>query len=305
MSDASSPAPVRRARTGAAGPLLTRKLRALDAELAGAVPRVLAATDDEAIHDLRVAIRRLRTLLKLARPVFGRHHANAVRAAFTAVHRATGTLRDAEVLDETLASIASDQPAFVAWKMRRRARERALRQGVVKRLRAGELGRARKLLQALVTLPVVPKRDRSAVKLARRSLERARQTVEERRDAPSDDAVALHDLRIAYKELRYAAELLSEALPTDLAAMAEPAAKFQKRLGEIHDADMALAALRRARGLDEAVRAQVLAAVETLREKRVAKYLAEMTPPAGDPDVIAEPPVSETKLARRSASPRS
>src|ERR1700690_2570458 len=106
--------PQRRPRSAGAGPLLTRKLRALDAELAGAVPRVLGATDDEAIHDLRVAIRRLRTLLKLARP-----HANAVRAAFTAVHRATGTLRDAEVLDETLASIASDQPAFVAWKMRR------------------------------------------------------------------------------------------------------------------------------------------------------------------------------------------
>jgi CHAD domain-containing protein len=233
----------------------------LDAELAGALPRVLASSDDEAIHDLRVAVRRLRTLLKLARPIFGRYHADAVRAAFTVIHRATGTLRDAEVLGETLDAIASDSPAVVAWKMRRSARERSLRRNVIARLRAGDLSRARKLLSALVTLPVVPKRDR-----------------------PAHDGVALHDLRIAYKELRYSVELLSEALPADLVAMAEPASRFQKRLGEIHDADMALVSLRRARGLDPATRASLLAELEALRAKRVAKYVADMTPRAEEPE---------------------
>jgi CHAD domain-containing protein len=256
----------------------------LDAELAGALPRVLASSDDEAIHDLRVAVRRLRTLLKLARPIFGRYHADAVRAAFTVIHRATGTLRDAEVLGETLDAIASDSPAVVAWKMRRSARERSLRRNVIARLRAGDLSRARKLLSALVTLPVVPKRDRPAVKLARRAVERARRNVERQRDASAHDGVALHDLRIAYKELRYSVELLSEALPADLVAMAEPASRFQKRLGEIHDADMALVSLRRARGLDPATRASLLAELEALRAKRVAKYVADMTPRAEEPE---------------------
>jgi CHAD domain-containing protein len=233
-----------------------------------------------------------------------------VRAAFTAVHRATGTLRDADVLDETLGSLTSDSPAVVAWKMRRRARERSLRRDVIERLRAGDLSRARKLLSALVTLPVVPKRDRPAAKLARRAVERARRNVEKLRDAPTEDAVALHDLRIAYKELRYATELLAEALPADIAAMAEPASKFQKRLGEIHDADMALAALKRARGLDPAARAAVSAELEALRAKRVAKYVADMAPRAEDPESdgtsAAEPrrgPHQET--ATTSAPPRS
>jgi CHAD domain-containing protein len=288
---------------GAAGALLSRKLRVLDAELAQAIPRVLGGTDDEAIHDLRVAIRRLRTLLKLARPVFGAHHSDAVRAAFTAVHRATGTLRDAEVLDETLDALASDSPAVVAWKMRRHARERALRRGVVARLRAGDLSRARRLLRALVTLPVVPKRDRPATKLARRAVERARRNVERQRDAPTTDSVALHDLRIAYKELRYATELLADALPADLAAMALPASKFQKRLGEIHDADMALAALKRARGLDPAAMATVLAELEALRAKRVAKYVAEMAPEEAVTEVSPPPP--EQTSATKSASLRS
>jgi len=287
-----------------------KSFRALDAELAAAIPRVLSGSDDEAIHDLRVAIRRLRTLLKLARPVFGRHYADAVRAAFTVVHRATGALRDEEVLDETLDLIESASPAFVAWKTRRRARERTLRRGVVARLRAGDLTRARKLLGALITLPVPPKQDRSAAKLARKAVERARKNVERMRDVPTTDGVALHDLRIAYKELRYATELLAPALPADLAAMAVPASKFQKRLGEIHDADMALLTLSRARGLDPATQADVRTRLEALRAKRVAKYVAEMAPLADDvaeaaPPAIQAPPLPSRSAVTRSASSRS
>jgi CHAD domain-containing protein len=289
-------APAKKARGPAAGALLVRKLRALDAELASAIPRVVGASDDEAIHDLRVAIRRLRTLLKLARPIFGRFHADAVRAAFTIVHRATGALRDEEVLDETLETVTNDSPTFVAWKMRRKARERSLRRGVLKRLNAGDLSRARLLLRALVTLPIVPKRDRSAAKLARRAVESARRGVEQKRDVPTDDGIALHDLRIAYKELRYATELLADALPADLAAMAEPASKFQKRLGEIHDADMAIGALKRARGIEPAAHAQALGVLEALRAKRVGKYLAEMAP-------VVETSESSESLAEASERP--
>jgi CHAD domain-containing protein len=307
-----SPPPARRPPRGsAAGSLIVRKLRALDVELAAAIPRVLNAADDEAIHDLRVAIRRLRTLLKLARPIFGRFHADAARVAFTVIHRATGALRDEEVLEETLEEVASTSPTFEAWKMRRRALERSLRRRVVSGLRGGDLSRARKLLQALVALPVAPRRDRPAAKLARRAIEGARRRVERLRDVSTDDGVALHELRIAYKELRYAAELLADALPVDLAAMAVPAAKFQKRLGEIHDADMAIAALKRSRGIGPGARAEVLAALGALRARRVTKYVAEMAPQASVPDV-PEAPASETQLRdlapapiKPSAAPRS
>ena len=177
---------------------------------------------------------------------------------------------------------------------------------MVARLRAGDLSRARSLLKALVTLPVVPKRDRSAAKLARRAVERARRNVERQRDAPTTDGVALHDLRIAYKELRYATELLADALPADLSAMALPASKFQKRLGEIHDADMALVTLKRARGLEPAVHAKVLAELEALRAKRVAKYVAEMAPaPEEGENELSPIPVTAPAKPTKSASPRS
>src|SRR2546430_9369557 len=90
---------------------LAKQMRELAAELAKAFPRVKARTnDEEAIHDMRVALRRLRVVLKLSRAVFGRFHVEAIREAFTRVHRASGALRDEEVLRETLSGLGVDAP---------------------------------------------------------------------------------------------------------------------------------------------------------------------------------------------------
>lgn len=261
---------------------VTKKLRELDAAIVEIVPRVVDDSDEEAIHDLRVAIRRMRTLLKIARPLFGRWHTDAVRSAFTDVMRATGDLRDEEVLEETLEG-ASDHPAFVRWLHGRRSRERALRENVVRRIRRGDLDRARLLLKALLVFPVDPERDVDLARFARKTVERARKKVAARREVSPDDAVGLHELRIAYKELRYAIELLAEALPIDDRAQLEPATVFQKRLGELHDVDVAIDVVASAKGLPEEAREAALAALREKRERRMTKYLKELDPLAHRP----------------------
>ncbi|HEY8080133.1 MAG TPA: CHAD domain-containing protein [Labilithrix sp.] len=265
------------AHAKAAGPFVSRKLRDCEEAIRAAAPRVVADADDEAIHDLRVAIRRLRTLLKMSRKLFGRWHADVVRRAFADVMRATGELRDEEVLEETL-EVVSAEPSFVAWLGARKARERKLRRAVVARLERGDLDRARLLLKALLVFPVPPKSDIELARFARRVVDRAHRGVETKRDVAPDDALGLHELRIAYKELRYSIELLSEALPIDQRAMLEPATVFQKRLGEIHDADVAIEVVRQAKKLPEGVRDAALAALAELREKRLKKYLRELDP---------------------------
>ena len=201
----------------AAGPYVMKKLLELDAELAAAAPQVLEEHDD-GIHALRVAIRRLRTMLKMARPLFGRWHADAVRKAFADVMRATGDLRDEEVLEETLEGVCED-PAFTSWLEGRAAREQKLRKNVVLRIERGDLDRARLMLKALLVFPFDPERAEDLSRFARRTVERARRIVEKGRDVPPEDTVGLHDLRICYKELRYSIELLSDALPLDARAL--------------------------------------------------------------------------------------
>ena len=255
---------------------LARQLQALLVRLEGTFPRVLRRADEEAIHDMRVALRRLRVSLKLARPVFGRFHVDAVREAMTRVHRASGALRDEEVLRETLTALRIDDWGWSEWLQRRAVHEDALRKLVERRLRAGGLRQPIRLLRALLVLPVQPRRRAPLSEFARGAAARAMRDVDKLRDAPTDDVAALHQLRIAYKRLRYTAELLEPGLPIDMAALAKPSAEFQKILGTIHDLDVAASTVRRARSLDDRVKGIALRRVAAERKRAVDAYLELM-----------------------------
>lgn len=272
--------------TGMAGQFLVAKLCAFDARLGETVPRLLSAADDEAVHDFRVALRRTRTLLEVGRPVFGRFHADEVRAALRDVQRASGALRDEEVLLELLASIdraaavpqhpPSQMSNVTEWIEGRRRRERRLRSALRRNVREGELDRGRHLLAALVAFRIKPSRDKRVSKFARRAVEDARREVEHRRRAPMQDPDALHDLRIAYKRFRYTVEAFASVLPGDLAGLAQPAARLQSKLGRLHDVDVAIACVHNARLLLDAGRDALLAPLLLERGERIAALEQEL-----------------------------
>jgi len=298
-----SPGPALATTTATVGPFLVAKLRSLEARLRDVGPRVLASADDgDAVHDLRVALRRTRTVLEVGRPVLGRFHADEVRRALREVMRASSALRDDEVLLELVGSVASGgvtHPDVQAWLDTRRRRERRLRSLLSKALRSGELERGRGLLEALLAFRVDPKRDRRITKFARRAVERARREVDRRRGARPDDAEALHRLRIAYKRLRYTSETFADALPGELSALAQPAARFQGRLGDLHDVDVALGCVRRARTLSDAARAELLTALARERDMRVAAYGRELGMVAVSPVAQAVGTDSLRKISTR------
>ena len=258
------------------GPYLTAKLRAFDDRLRGLLPRILSSSDDdEVVHDLRVALRRTRTVLEIGRSVFGRFHSDEVRRALRDVQRATGALRDEEVLLDLMESLHVEAPVVAEWLEIRRRRERRLRRALVRLVEAGELDRGRRLLEALLAFRVDPSRDRRLAKFARRSATAARRRVDRRRIARVDDPLALHQLRIAYKRLRYVVETFAEALPGDLTALAQPAARMQNRLGSVHDVDVAVGCIGRARSLPLETRRELLAALGAVRAERLAHCVAE------------------------------
>ena len=281
-----SDGPALASATGMAGPFLVAKLCAFDARLGETVPRLLSSTDDEAVHDFRVALRRTRTLLEVGRPVFGRFHADEVRRALREIQRASGVLRDEEVLLELLASIESgaphllQPPSYVSnvkeWIDGRRRRERRLRGALRRKVREGVLDRGRLLLGALVAFRVKPSRDKRVTKFARRAVEDARREVEHRRRAPMQDPEALHNLRIAYKRLRYTIEAFATVLPGDLVSLAQPASRFQSRLGRLRDADVAIACVQSAPRLLDAAREALLVELGSVRQQRVVALEEEL-----------------------------
>jgi CHAD domain-containing protein len=277
-------------RSIASAQFLATRLRRLDLELPKESRRVLSGTDDEAVHDLRVTIRRLRTILKLARPVFGRFHADAVRAAFAAAQAATGNLRDEEALEETLGELNIDDIAFHAWLKNRRTRRRSLHRAVVTTLQRGEFRKARQMLNALLILPAEPNKSSDLGKFARKCVGNARSFVDRHRDADGADVEGLHELRIAYKGLRYTVETFSDVLPADLKALREPAVKMQKLLGEVHDVDVALQIIDRARGLNVAIRDRVQNALISRRAVKISEFTLAMHPePALEEPIVVKP----------------
>ena len=259
------------------GPFLRKRLESLDHRVGDGADRLVSSpSDDDAVHDLRVALRRLRTVLEVGRPVLGGYFVDEVRRAFRDVHRATGALRDEEVVLKVAKGLSVTHPDMDRWLVARTRREQRLRRGLMRRVTAGEIGIGRRMLAALLAFRVKPSRDVPLAKFGRRAVETALRGVHRRRDAQPDDPEALHQLRIAYKRLRYTVETFADTLPPDLGVLAQPAANFQGRLGDIHDVDMVTSCVRRARSLSLAARQEVIDALAHARQRLMRSYAEEL-----------------------------
>lgn len=191
----------------------------------------------EAVHDVRVASRRLRTVLDLADPdAYPGFRKQRKRAKALTV--ALGATRELDVHMVHLGQLGSElaDPARhavlehvqEAFELKRtKARARMVRE--VMRIEFGELAGLRN------AVPVGTAGDLPAA--LRTLLEpRLRETLEDvRARVAVEDAPALHQLRIGTKKLRYAVEVLAEALPPATDAWLSRLKTLQVALGEHHD----------------------------------------------------------------------
>ena len=245
-------------------------------DLGDAIPRVLGDADEEAVHDLRVALRRIRSLLRLVRPVSGRYHVDGIREGLRRVASATGSLRDEEVLRETIAAMPCSPEhakAMKAWQTKRAQRERMLRKAMVRMLDARSLDEPIHRLRALLQLPCEPRRDKEVQRFAKQRVSEAHAVVDAKRSVTADDVEGMHELRITYKRLRYAVEAFSRVLPSELRTWGEVATRFQKILGTLHDHDVALDVVRRATALAPEPREALLEALSARRLQVAAEYV--------------------------------
>jgi CHAD domain-containing protein len=286
---------------------LSPRLGGLGSELCRVLPRLEDADDTEAVHDLRVTLRRLRSLLRPARSVYGKFHTDAVRGELKAVADATSELRDEEVLAETLGALPLRGPAKTArdqFLLARQRRQRVLRGSLLAMVKAGAVAQAISLLEALLRLPVRPKSDPDEAGFAREVVFDAEKDVHALREVPLDDVLALHELRIRYKRLRYAVEGFADVLTPELSAMAHVAAKFQKRLGEVHDLDVALSAIHRARSLSPEAKASIVRGLQAARERAVARFAEERDGARQKLQTVDAPVVANVPPGRASAKGR-
>lgn len=281
MSDAPSGPPADAAPSAPDPPAVAaRAVRLTDAVRATLTALLEGSTDSsEAIHDFRVALRRLRSAQRPLGMLYGRGFAQRTADALRVFADLTGDLRDEEVLRETLTelSFGGHDPAVRTWMQGRMRRERGARARLTARLRehAGDLEETLVALRA--RLDAGPRRHASDRHFVNVTLGRAAEKLEERAAiARSSEAESMHRVRIAAKQLRYAAELTDSIAGARVERVVKLAARMQKYLGRLHDLDEALVRMGRAWGLDVAEREAVLvrlARERTELAKRVEKNL--------------------------------
>lgn len=218
------------------------------------VPDVRADGDPEAVHRMRVAIRRLRTAIKL----FGPHAADrldtqrleALGEALRGLARALGRVRDEDVLARTLRAAAApgELPAVERLLVRREGARADARAALLTALDGDEMvllggSFAHSLDLALAAEPKAPPRAmvrRAGPRLIADALKKLRRSGR-RLVAPTSPA--LHRTRILAKRLRYAGEFLAPAFGPTLPTTVRTAQGVQDALGALHDDDAALGVL--------------------------------------------------------------
>ncbi|WP_155798807.1 CHAD domain-containing protein, partial [Sorangium cellulosum] len=118
---------------------------------------------------------------------------------------------------------------------------------------------------------------RGAEALARRAIGDALDDVRALAAADPGDGAAMHALRIRFKRLRYSAETFSPLFGERAERTAKSASRLQRRLGQLHDVDEALAQMRDAEGLSPDERAAVTDALGAERARLAHKATEELT----------------------------
>lgn len=215
-------------------------------------PGTREGSDPEALHDMRVASRRLRAALDAFAPCYSGGAFRRVMRETKTLTRALGAVRDDDVLLGTLRQYAEGVPADEAPAVARyithvEAERDAHRATLLRDLDALETGKYVARFRAAVAEPEKGGAGRvHAVKAARRIVAghvAAFYTLAPHIENP--DAVAeLHEMRIIAKRLRYALELFAEPLGPETGANLAAVKEFQEIVGEIHDADVRAMLLR-------------------------------------------------------------
>ena len=246
-ADDTHPRRIRRA------PPIERLLRERATTLLRRRRKVREDGDPEAIHDLRVATRRLQEVLDLFEPVLPKEERRRARRRARRIRHDFAEVRDADVLHGLVRGLRADAPAgekAAIAPVERRLRQRADRLRLA--LSGGDQGPPRvagirKRLDAL--LDHLEKHPAPAVEVARAArvglARRARELERARRNAASGRPIPAHRLRIAVKRWRYALEILDASSLGPFTAAIETARRVQEKLGALHDLDVLIALVGR------------------------------------------------------------
>jgi CHAD domain-containing protein len=204
---------------------------------------VFEGADPRAVHQARVATRRLRSDLRTFEPFLDEQWATRLRGELRWLTSELGAVRDIEVMRDRLRGHAEQlapSDADTAGHVLRRldADREAARTALLASMRSVRYTQLRAALAEGAKRPRLSGRaakrpERALARVVRGRWKKLKRAVDELGAAPSDDA--LHGVRIRSKRCRYAAEACVPVFGEQATRFAREMARVQDVLGEHHD----------------------------------------------------------------------
>jgi CHAD domain-containing protein len=262
-------------------------LRAKSDPLFALEERAAGGQDMDAVHDMRVASRRLREALRLLEPFFPPKRYQTVFRSVRVITRTLGPVRDSDVFIDAFRGLIRWLPEggrkavafFIGYRLGRRRAELATMRRSLSKL---DLAQGRKSFERFASAPKHTKAS------ARRLGDLAHEAVEQRLAtvygylpaALSEDNIeAQHAMRIAVKQLRYAVEVFAPCYGEEFERLHATLTEMQDVLGDLHDLhvfldllhDRDVAKQARMAGVGKADLAEV---TDLLRRRAHTKFVA-------------------------------
>lgn len=213
------------------------------------LPKAIAGDDPKAVHDARVASRRLRAAMDGAAGAFPKPWFRSLHKSAKTITRSLGKVRDQDVLLARLSAgrEAADpamRPALDLLIERIETERDEARDALEDTFTRSRLRRLRK--ESRTRFAIARQKDRQ---LEDALPERAREQIDARVSellafqgtvSETDDAETFHDARIAVKRLRYTLELFEEAVGAEATHLIGDLKGLQELLGDLHDLDVTI-----------------------------------------------------------------
>jgi len=231
------------------GALIADQLRIVHAN-----EKAVTRGDVRALHDLRVAVRRIRTLLNTIGFYLNLKAAGKLEKRFKQLQKKLGPARDTDVLlriiqeeitlDTERSKAEQEKVLAHLCKLRERYRKevkKILTGNTYKKLKSDTLKFIKKDLQETEW-----DNDPSLKKIAEKSIHQALRRMKKRAHlTPDCPPKEVHRLRITARKARYLAEFFSPVLGTDMDTLALHLRNIQDALGDIHDLDVLIAGIQK------------------------------------------------------------
>lgn len=245
-------------------------------------PGTRLGTEIESLHQMRVATRRLRAVLRTARPILLPAWGMSLQQELSWLSRLLGPARDLDVqiayfIDESGRLPQRDRQLLTQFITHLRTQRAAVQQVVLSELTSARYLELIHRLQQAAQAPSVVESPMAIGRLAEGEFRKLRKAIRRLRPSPSD--VALHKIRIKTKRARYAAELARISLGKPAIRFMKAARAVQDLLGQHQDAIQAERYLRQFVKYSTSVRAGFLAGGMAERQRyRQDMVRREITP---------------------------